>query len=104
LALEDPKSITLTEDHIVRTVFLSEKRAFKMLRNFEQQEKELDDSFIEDEAELMKKMANSKKVNGKEERAVQGEKTTRKSRRGRPGERKPERDPIGGADSKDLAA
>lgn len=104
LALEDPNARTLTEEHIAKTVFLSENRALTMLKNFERDERELNDSVFEDETELMNKLAINKGEKNKESNAVQSKKKARKTRGRRVGERKPGRDPIGGSGKTDLAA
>lgn len=105
LALSDSNPLTLTEEHIAKTIFLTEMQASVTQRNLETDEKEVSRSFCEDKAEIIKTLTGIKNehvkgstVNGDKERAPKSK------RHRRVGERKPTRDPIGGSDKGDLAA
>lgn len=102
LAVKNPDSTTLTENHIEKTIFLSEKRSFIMLRNFQTDEKDMSESFDKEETYFKKLGPSGKSASEGEDKNK--EKTKKAGKSKSVGSRKPGRDSTGNRKPDDLAA
>lgn len=102
LAVKDPDPTTLTEKHIEKTIFLSEKRALIMLRNFQKDEKEVIEIFDTEETYFKRIKPDGKSAGKEEDKNKEKPKKAGKSKS--VGSRKLGRDSTGRRKPDDLAA